>query len=740
MTSSPRGRLELPNYSPSTSPQRGAPESPVKRRRFLQLTDENGGEMTIEAFLYQSDEYRSTTASIPFPLPLVPGRYPEALNKRLQNDVDLRSSLYNLLERHQVIVKRMSFEILSKLGYPRGGSKPTPTLQIASEHLDSAGRHQWSSAKRGCQAILEERNIQAEVEIIDLNRAFIPTLLPIHPEDPHIAAYESFRQRLISYVISELGNQWCSLCIYAVEHNHNAGRTYQIVLMVPPFTVYGWALMTRRIYKHFIDPLPSLTRDIGVTIIPGVTSAMLADNEESERDDNANGKSFYSTLTALPSIGASIGVMGAKGGGTLGGYVSLKQSNQIQRCILTTSHVVQPASTISKAHTDSYLKSGVNLPTLSNDNMQDPRRSNVHTMAIKDINATRSAAQKTIARIHRTRAEQQAMERELYNRLKQQEEAKPEREQSDLAHLFQHSLKMEPIPVGSLVRAEEDKIHQEMKGRDTSLLDIRISGLKKATDYANSILAICNSMPRTIGKVYYASGAGLSAAGQTLDFALVAPDPNDKDLLNHAATDNYLPPRPAFEGKEPQDFECLAEDYTYPEQVRGVGSLVKGEWYFKKGRTTGITVGVCHGTETYVRMAAGHRTKYLANGTKDPSFNPYPSYTSELMIVTSKTRELKDPSSRAFSQPGDSGAMVIGVAGTVDGLNVGFVCGLCGPAIHPDIFTTGERGSREGEIDSDKSDPTKVTEYAAPCGVVMSMDVVQDHLRMTAQGASLIVP
>ena len=692
--------------------------------------------MTIEAFLYRSDEYRSTTASIPFPLPLVPGRRPEALHERLQNDADLRSSLYNFLERHQVTVKRMSFQILSKPGYPRGGSKPTPTLQIASEHLGTAGRRQWSPAKRGCQAILEERNIQAEVEIIDLNRAFIPTILPIHPQDPHIAAYESFRQRLISYVMSKLGNQWCSLCIYAVEHNHNAGRTYQIVLMVPPFTVYDWALMTRRIYKDFIDPLPSLTRDIGVTIIPGVTSTMLADNDDSERDDSANGMSFFDELTALPYMGASIGVRGERGGGTLGGYVNLKQGNQIQRCILTSAHVVQPASTTSKAHIDSYFKSGVNIPKLLNDNMQDPRRSIVHTMAIKDINATRADAQSTIASVHRTRGEQQSLENELYSRLKQQEEVKPESEESDLADLFQHTLKLSPVEVGSLVKAEEDKMQQEMKGRDTTSIDRNISIFREQSDHANSILSMCNSMPRTIGKVYYASGAGLSAAEQILDFALIAPYPKDNELLNHAATDNHLPLRPAFHGQEPGDFEGLSGKYAYPVKPHEIGSIVKGEWYYKKGRTTGITVGTCHGTEAYVRMT-GHRTKYLANGTKD-SFKVYP-YSSELMIITPKSRKAEEAQSRAFSQPGDSGAMVIGRNGRVDGLNFGFVCGLCGPVLDRTTVNRDEVGKKD-DVYIDKSDPTKVTEYASPCGVVMSMDVIQDHLRMTAQGASLSLP
>ena len=151
-----RGRRALPvleRLSPPASPQQAAPGLPTKRLKFLLGTEDNQGAMTIEAYLYRTDEYRSTTASISFPLPLIAGENPEALNERLEYDRKLNTEVHNILARHQVIVQRIIFQHLSKAGYPRRGSKPIPTLRIYSAHPDNAAgapmvTHQESLSSR----------------------------------------------------------------------------------------------------------------------------------------------------------------------------------------------------------------------------------------------------------------------------------------------------------------------------------------------------------------------------------------------------------------------------------------------------------------------------------------------------------------------------------------------------------------------------------------------------------------
>ena len=56
----------LPPYCPSSpvSLQRGGYRVPSKRHRFLLATEDNQSETVIEAYLYRTDEYRSTTANI----------------------------------------------------------------------------------------------------------------------------------------------------------------------------------------------------------------------------------------------------------------------------------------------------------------------------------------------------------------------------------------------------------------------------------------------------------------------------------------------------------------------------------------------------------------------------------------------------------------------------------------------------------------------------------------------------
>ena len=125
-----RGRRALPvleRLSPPASPQQAAPGLPTKRLKFLLGTEDNQGAMTIEAYLYRADEYRSTTANIPFPLPLMAGENPETPNER----TGIRSRAQHGSPQHTCKTSGHRLEDHLPTSFEgwlpsRGGSKPSP--------------------------------------------------------------------------------------------------------------------------------------------------------------------------------------------------------------------------------------------------------------------------------------------------------------------------------------------------------------------------------------------------------------------------------------------------------------------------------------------------------------------------------------------------------------------------------------------------------------------------------------
>ena len=102
--------------TPPTSPQRDLTGSPNKRRRFLQLNDDNEGEMSIEAFIYRSDDYRSSTMRVPLPLPLYLEKPQAPISDLLDNNSKLRQEIFAQLHRRLVYPHVVQFVLQSKPG------------------------------------------------------------------------------------------------------------------------------------------------------------------------------------------------------------------------------------------------------------------------------------------------------------------------------------------------------------------------------------------------------------------------------------------------------------------------------------------------------------------------------------------------------------------------------------------------------------------------------------------------
>ena len=102
------------------------------------------------------------------------------------------------------------------------------------------------------------------------------------------------------------------------------------------------------------------------------------------------------------------------------------------------------------------------------------------------------------------------------------------------------------------------------------------------------------------------------------------------------------------------------------------GEMKKGNYYLKRGRSTGLTVGRCNGIEADIQ-SQGFRY------TEDGKLYELGKHTTREFIVLSFEAIFNgDSKQTGFSQPGDSGALVVDVDGQVCGLLYGEHTGLCG--------------------------------------------------------------
>lgn len=107
------------------------------------------------------------------------------------------------------------------------------------------------------------------------------------------------------------------------------------------------------------------------------------------------------------------------------------------------------------------------------------------------------------------------------------------------------------------------------------------------------------------------------------------------------------------------------------QRMRGFSDIVKGGWYFKVGRTSEITTGICNGTEATVKIEEerqdydqhGQPTRYVHHDTSD-----------NLIILNSPLNG--DGRQWEFCRGGDSGSLIIDTYGNCAGIMFGNITGF----------------------------------------------------------------
>jgi len=281
--------------------------------------------MPIEMSLYRSDPFRRTTVAFPFPLPL---KQQEVEPEKKLSDA-LRAKVNEIMATHGITdLYTAEIYAMRKPDYP-GGKEPAITLQI--EFRSGKGLpYSWSEARDEAKRMLGRNGLKSvEVEIVDYERAFMPSLFPISPTSGAVTVYESIKDQLIKLLFKRLRNKWRLISLFNVARILEKGMP-TIVVLVNPCVVHDWQQL-ELLCKDIIKKALLQGRELPVEFLPGNIG-----------DTHDEGKDITSNYSVGPGLGASFGVVNG-GGGTMGGYVDLETGGKVYNAILTSNHVIAPS-------------------------------------------------------------------------------------------------------------------------------------------------------------------------------------------------------------------------------------------------------------------------------------------------------------------------------------------------------------------------------------------------------------
>ena len=188
------------------------------------------------------------------------------------------------------------------------------------------------------------------------------------------------------------------------------------------------------------------------------------------------------------------------------------------------------------------------------------------------------------------------------------------------------------------------------------------------TNLENQLRSV-QDMPRHLGRTIVSSGRGLTSKRRTLDYAFV------ESPSFHVGKGNNLSEISA--GLDPRD-HGVHRPLNLSDRIQGFSQLQTGGWYFKVGRTTGVTAGVCNGIEAYVKIEQVH---HLLDASGMIIERRDAGYAEELVIINAKPGLTSSYFQSTFNDKGDSGSLIIDRNGNIAGLLWGEITGGCGPIV-----------------------------------------------------------
>lgn len=615
--------------SPPASPTRApAPGPPSKRRRELSESEENEGPMTIEAYLYRTDPYRSTDLRPLWPLPLVREKCDEIITTRLNSPqgLRLREQVIACLKDHGIATSNFNVFSCTKPSYARNQNQLILKVDVAVTDLEPTDK--WSSARRGIGKCLSNFGFDnIKVEILDESRAFVLSLLPIDHNSVAVKAYKQVEEEILRLLERKLTMEWTTMSLYRVKRP-GLDISNAVVIMVKPYTHYDWNILKVQVGELLskgydaIKVPPYARPTIEVEVTPGVYTT-LPPEDDKEPESIRSALDLQENLTAWPKMGEGIGFSNKDGGGTLGGFFKLHVGNQVHWGILTNYHVVDRSET----------------PDSLADAFGTAYGSRVYSTQL--VYPTREDVRLTLGEI-----------------------------QKELPTLSQ-----------ALKDSTAQKKEREWMGLSTRRQNMEIAHNEPEYARLEALEKLCQQMPKVLGNVLVSSGRALSHRKEVLDWAFVEMSSIDFSRVQNM---NCLPVVRDFETEldkkqsiSRRDLGQAGPRYNNRDpqyQIQGFTDVQRGQWYFKIGRTSGITTGICNGVENNSNISH-YRQVYDEFGR--PLNVVYCKRSSDWVILNCDP--LGAAAQREFCKPGDSGSLIIDSNGYCAGILFGSLRGFAGP-------------------------------------------------------------
>ncbi|KAI4158436.1 MAG: hypothetical protein LQ342_007434 [Letrouitia transgressa] len=512
----------------------------------------------------------------------------------------------SLLEAHGIQATHILPLLQCKYGYPCGGDQPKPVLIIDVDATSIPDKQEWSAARRDLWDLLASKNLgDFDVEIYDPHRRYNPSLFPVKSDAPNALLYQKIRQEILQIVQQELGSSWTSMSMYGVGRTSDKA-TDSAVVMVEPTTVHDWLSLTAKIGR-VIEEQRASGQIVPIEIFPGAWS---------NRKSGKEGKVFWTSLSDSQRVSCSIGLKGEAESGSLGGFFFLKFNNIRYKGFLTCAHVVRPTP----------------RPGLEN----DLKELDLYGLRIYSKNAERARTDI----VYFSEADAEATKKVLDIEIK--------------------------IEAKKVARFEEEVSERGYIEKDMSSEKWQLVNLQAYLKARQALQKRMEKLPYLFGQTLVLSGREMSQQRKILDYAFVrCKDPqktkppffNPQYGHNQPTVDRVKTPR--FYSDSTEAYVPHMKNF----KLRGMSTIAKDCWYFKKGRTTGLTTGICNGVETYLR-----------------SFKPrcLLEYSEEFVILNSP-RDRPDAKQANFAQEGDSGSLVIDDEGCAAGLLIAKIINWCGP-------------------------------------------------------------
>ncbi|KAL8916425.1 MAG: hypothetical protein Q9208_008526 [Pyrenodesmia sp. 3 TL-2023] len=583
------------------------PHPPPSQRSSHQRFNDAPGPMTIELFLYRTEPYRTSSESSPLPFPYRTTQMVPAALARLQSIANCPNRVRKILVDLGLQVSSLTPVMRSKVRYAGGAPRPMIKVHVrATDHISF--QQQSETGKQQIQGLLTSNGVNGfSVEILDPDRVLVRSIFSLPPSNIIIEAFEGVSKTIVDNLCQRLANKWTSVCLFKV------GRTleqssYSVFVTVKPGTVSDW----QRLQAQTQNIMDAELRRLGNSHLVGTVRADFVPGGWSDgtqptgaEPSCADGKSFMEDLDGQPKLGCSIGLVGDLSGG-----------GPTHRGFLTSHHVITPP----KKHADLFRNHNL-TGTVYGWGKEHPLKTKVQFFAEPDVIATKQDIETEIE------INQDTLQ-------KREESIK----QGELAG-------MEPEP-GRIAN------RNNLVRTGNKLLELRAAATK---------------LPQQLGHIIVSSGRAQTneSPPRVVDWAFVSVD----EFPNMRLSDHNVLPTKAEIGSDIPDKYVKNVRYLAPEgPFQNFGMLEPGRWYFKKGRTSGITGGLCHGTSVVINSSDAPRGSMRPDGTLE---SPKPVETVNVAIIVNT--QLLEPGvgQKSFCNLGDSGSLIFDEDGSCCGLMSG---------------------------------------------------------------------